>query len=541
MTISWDCFDTLIGRKLQQPRSVFDEISKITGDDNFTQNRVLAERKSPKKTLEDIYSLLPGHDPDLELEVEKIFSFPIIENFNSVSDGDIIVSDMYLSDKQIRSLLEYNGFNKDVAIYSTYGGKGRGWVWDNIKQKHNIKYHIGDNLKADVMRAREQGVRGVYYAASEWTPYEQEIKKHNYVYASLARFIRLSNPYCLPHSKIIHDSGSFQNTGGLFWVEESNGILNNFFVTDNGGRIRLKKIHKKATVYLDKNQANISLTFDDNDTNKLKTLALSNTSWLQTSRNIPSYLKKVLWDEQAIFNIPILLSFIHSLPNHKPLVFLYRDCVYLKRIYETLFPYNNCYHLQVSRKAYNRPYNETFINYVLNLARDKILVDLHGTGQSTKKFFDAHNQEFEILFLCKHKPSWSQYQEYNKHILICNSRHAGYRNISGSTKKMQTCRGTMLEKLNLPHNMGELLDWNNGIPVRATPSEHNPDITQLYNECIDFVVKNIDFYKNRLVANQNIIDILLSILIKEETFTDNSVNTLWDHNKHPVKADFFDV
>jgi hypothetical protein len=542
MTVSWDCFDTLIGRKLQQPRSVFDEISKITGDVFFTQKRIKAEKNSTKKTLEDIYSFLPEHDLDLEIEVEKIFSFPILENFNSLCDGDIVVSDMYLSDKQIRSILEHNGLNKDIIIYSTYGGKGRGWVWDQIKQKHNIKYHIGDNLKADVRVARQHGIKGIYYAASDWTPYETEVKKHSYVYASLARFIRLSNPYSLHYGKMIHDTGSFQNVGGLFWKEESDGIINNFFTIQNDEDIvRIKKIHKMATVYLNKTQKNISVTFDKSGTEKIKPLQVTDPFWLNISRNTPSYLSKILWDEQAIFNIPILLSFIYSLPSHKPLVFLYRDCLHLKKIYDTLFSDKNSSHIQVSRKAYNKPYNDEFIDYLLGSARDRILVDLHGTGQSTKSFFDAQNTPFEIFFLCKHKPSWSQYQEYNKHVLICNDRHDSYSNISGSKKKMQTCRGTMLEKLNLPHNMGELINWQNGIPIRATPSEHNPEITKLYDECINFTIKNIGFYKDKLVSNQNIIDLLLTILIKEETLTDNSIDTLWDRNKHPVKADFFDV
>ena len=66
---SWDCFDTLLARAYNTPISIFRIVSDKIKDPTFTNKRIQAEKKSRKKTYEDIYRHLPGYDPQIELDV----------------------------------------------------------------------------------------------------------------------------------------------------------------------------------------------------------------------------------------------------------------------------------------------------------------------------------------------------------------------------------------------------------------------------------------------------------------------------------------
>lgn len=161
---SWDCFDTLIARSHKDPYSIFRLVGEYIGDKFFIEKRIIAEKMSKYKTYEDIYSYLPEYDSSIELEFEKKYSFPILENWNRVEDGDVIISDMYLSENQIRSILEYHGFNKKVDIIVSYSGKHNGNSWNILKSKYkDINYHIGDNIISDVINARNKGINAIFF------------------------------------------------------------------------------------------------------------------------------------------------------------------------------------------------------------------------------------------------------------------------------------------------------------------------------------------------------------------------------------------
>lgn len=191
---SWDCFDTLIARLHYHPKTVFDEVGRRIGDPEFKSKRVAAEKAS-NKTYEDIYKRLPGVDPQVELDVELEHNYPIFENINKVQDGDLILSDMYLPKDFIMKMLRNVGLTKDVDIIVTPNGKKKGWIWDEVKAKYNIKNHYGDNMKSDVKSAQANGVNGVYYSNYEFNDIEQMVYKRDKQLACWMRCIRLMCPY----------------------------------------------------------------------------------------------------------------------------------------------------------------------------------------------------------------------------------------------------------------------------------------------------------------------------------------------------------
>lgn len=103
-----------------------------------------------------------------------------------------------------------------------------------------------------------------------------------------------------------------------------------------------------------------------------------------------------LWEEQAQFNIPILILTSFYLndfcqKNHKQrLLFTARDCCHLIEIYKALFPEYESVYFYSSRLAYANP-SKVYIEYVKDLySEDTVIVDGQGTGNSCRQFFRAH-------------------------------------------------------------------------------------------------------------------------------------------------------
>lgn len=197
---SWDCFDTLVARKYVDPLTVFQEIEKKYQIKGFSKNRRKAE-KIEKGPLEKIYKHLPGIDPLIEFETELDQCFGILENLNKVADGDIIISDMYLSEKQVLEILKKCGLKKKVKVIVTVDGKKKRWIWNQIKEK--IDLHTGDNYDSDVVSPGEYGIPAQHYPGHAFTEIENHISTINFDLACFSRFLRLQCPYEDNHSKML--------------------------------------------------------------------------------------------------------------------------------------------------------------------------------------------------------------------------------------------------------------------------------------------------------------------------------------------------
>jgi len=205
-TNSWDIFDTIIGRKCGTPARLWSLLGAQVGINGFAELRRSAEAAvqagGRDYSIHDIYRQLAKHNGfsnkqadefcRLELALECEQAFPIAQYARRVKPGDIAVSDMYLSAAQIRTILDAAGIEKDVTIYVTCHGKTQGTVWRDVKSKHSIACHTGDNQRADVATPRRLGIR-TELAATGLDAHEQAYARHSESLAWWVRYRRLSD------------------------------------------------------------------------------------------------------------------------------------------------------------------------------------------------------------------------------------------------------------------------------------------------------------------------------------------------------------
>lgn len=212
MTTSWDCFDTLVARRRFSPISVFDELAQKHGLPDFTPRRRAAEARAPW-TLDSIYDELAKdyrwnreqieEYKAMEIAAEIDNCCPVMETLRLVKDGDLIVSDMYLPESAVRSILTKCGLEKSVTIHVSTGGKSSGQIWSQLP---HIDQHVGDNYHSDVASPQSHGIQALYFTGTQFTPLEQEIGGD---LALLMRMVRLGNPY---------EPGTMLHT---MWMEQS--------------------------------------------------------------------------------------------------------------------------------------------------------------------------------------------------------------------------------------------------------------------------------------------------------------------------------
>lgn len=202
--ISFDIFDTLINRFVQERRQVFALVELAANENgfvinNFIEKRINAEKLAHKKTsleeitLDEIYNILAIEyganiasvvkklEEDIEIGLTTV-NTEIFNLFNFAKDNgkDIyIISDMYLSHRTIEKILKRNniiGFKK-LFVSSEYGvTKSTGNLFKFFLKTENINkenvLHIGDNLKSDVHNAKINGMNSYHYIKS--VKYNQE-------------------------------------------------------------------------------------------------------------------------------------------------------------------------------------------------------------------------------------------------------------------------------------------------------------------------------------------------------------------------------
>ena len=61
-----------------------------------------------------------------------------MSNIKKIKDGDIFVSDMYLSRDDIRQLLNYHKINPNTSLYVSNSGKASGYMYENLIQEYKI-------------------------------------------------------------------------------------------------------------------------------------------------------------------------------------------------------------------------------------------------------------------------------------------------------------------------------------------------------------------------------------------------------------------
>ncbi len=175
---SFDVFDTLIARRCIEPTLIFQQVEAETQVPDFASHRRAAETAllSGPYTLDDVYARLSqvlGLDEaataalkTAEITAELNAVIPIAENITCVQDGDLLLSDMYLSEDMIRQLLAKAGLDKKVGLVVTTGGKYWGTLWPEVLSRFSINQHMGDNQHSDVAMPTKFGINCAHTTVS---------------------------------------------------------------------------------------------------------------------------------------------------------------------------------------------------------------------------------------------------------------------------------------------------------------------------------------------------------------------------------------
>lgn len=171
---SFDIFDTLIARRCIHPEAVHDIVEDRCGLAGIAAARRRADHvlhgMGRGYDLDCIYVLacrLLGQPVEqaealaaLEYEVELEQVMPIAENLARVRGDDLLISDMYLSESQIRGLLARAGAPLRNPMLLSNHGKSAGRVWAALQGRVAIEMHFGDNAHSDVTMPARVGIAG---------------------------------------------------------------------------------------------------------------------------------------------------------------------------------------------------------------------------------------------------------------------------------------------------------------------------------------------------------------------------------------------
>jgi HAD superfamily hydrolase (TIGR01549 family) len=182
--VSFDVFDTLLWRDVDQPADLFFALQP--SNNQIKSDRVIAEKRARKKasprqeiTLEEIYNdpSLAGLQLDRELELEQLAVsynpeiYQLLSHAKSAGKKIAALSDCYLDQQFVTLLLEKAGFPRfDIVLVSSSQKKTKisGELFKLLLEKSQIKsekiLHVGDNYKADYLTPRALGFKALRYA-----------------------------------------------------------------------------------------------------------------------------------------------------------------------------------------------------------------------------------------------------------------------------------------------------------------------------------------------------------------------------------------
>ena len=191
--ISFDIFDTLITRMIDEPDDLFiimgEKINKIYGTKiDFLKIRKQAERDSDQKrgaytNIDDIYlemnkylqncGLSSEELKKMEIELELQIAVPrvavrnIYNRLKKAGKKIILVSDMYLTSDIVSNMLKKCGYDQWDQMYlscETGLRKDADTIWDRIFEEYPYRMigHIGDNVRSDWQTLIDRGRAGYW-------------------------------------------------------------------------------------------------------------------------------------------------------------------------------------------------------------------------------------------------------------------------------------------------------------------------------------------------------------------------------------------
>jgi HAD superfamily hydrolase (TIGR01549 family) len=330
--ISSDVFDTLIFRTCRTPSDIFGRVGEKIAVSRFdwryspvaySRLRITAEQRAREKkgrgvdcTFEEIFREFPFSDEikqelaQLEIKCEKDAQFLNQSVLSLLTDAlgrgkkIVVVSNMYYNAAQILEFLRSAGVDvgliSKVYVSSEHGcRKDSGELFkrmlnDNPDVPRGRVLHVGDNEKADIIGAKNAGIRAVHYAATNnkfGSLHDFEQLKYGVQSGELYAVRRLStasNPYDGENSKFFHDFGA-EVIGPLYalfaeWIvryAEKRGV-NVILAFMREGELLSKVINRTAEVkdsnvtgvptYISRHPAFMASIFEENFEERLSVL-----------------------------------------------------------------------------------------------------------------------------------------------------------------------------------------------------------------------------------------------------------------------------
>lgn len=213
--VSFDIFDTLLKRKVNNPNDVFNLMQRAVQDkiSNFAQKRIHAESQARSKnnskeiTLDSIYDCMHGTSIEqkeqlkkLELKFEANILVPnkeMIDLFNLCKQANkqiYIISDMYLPLQFIEKIFKKNNITGYKKIYLSSNEKltkRSGQIFDLYLKENSFKaekcIHIGDSWHSDYKIPKSKGISAIHIPRNTIFS-NSDILKEQY----LSNFIRLN-------------------------------------------------------------------------------------------------------------------------------------------------------------------------------------------------------------------------------------------------------------------------------------------------------------------------------------------------------------
>ena len=401
---SFDVFDTLLARTVETPTDIFDIVEKQFPYNNFKNIRIQVQNQSiqemdaiydefKKITNESDETINKLREFELTTEIEN--TIPIVSNISKIEDGDIIVSDMYLSSTEIRRLLDYHNINKNTELFVSSGGKRDGTMWDYLTKIYEIDSHYGDNHHSDIVMASKYGIDGIYTEAYKFTVLESQLIQNNeYELCQQIRKFRLANPYYenTIEYEIYEQQICFNIPVLLFICNKLNEIL----INENRNTVLFLSRDGCLLIKL------FSHLYPQYKSIYLHSSRIINNDY---SDDYISYLKKnydkdscILFDLHGSFNSgkKLFTSFFEHLPR----IFIF-DISYIQNYYSGITYITN-YSNKI--EEFNQDYKGTLVQFIKN---DDIraptehpikYIDLiHSIFNSFVKYFDVNLKNSPIL------------------------------------------------------------------------------------------------------------------------------------------------
>jgi predicted HAD superfamily hydrolase len=210
---SFDIFDTVLTRATASPVDIFRllyydiisdyaELASVDREE-FVWSRQLSEKRALKKSngeeaslnnickeLAQIFPFLkPSRICEIELSLERKYLFPvqklvsIIEEKRKVGSRIVFISDTYLPETFLRSLLDEHGILRDgdrLYVSSSLqltkrSGSIYPYVLSDLQADACTVIHYGDNKWSDINQANRHGVKTVWIRDSFPTEHERQV------------------------------------------------------------------------------------------------------------------------------------------------------------------------------------------------------------------------------------------------------------------------------------------------------------------------------------------------------------------------------